>query len=210
MADRDRPGPPPGPPAAARRLALGAALLLTFAVPVTLALTDRHLSAAPAALVFSTAAAALAVSALALQPLLAGGHRIAWHRALGTAAFVLVLAHVGGLFLVEVDDTLFALSPDGPTRARMALLGTIALIVAVALGAGRSRLPLADDTWRILHGFTAVLVIALGFGHAILTDGALDGAGTVVLIALGALGLVAIPAAFLRRTRRGRRTRLGR
>jgi len=175
-------------------------------VPVTIALTDRHLAAAPAALVLSTAAAALAVPALALQPLLAGGHRIAWHRVLGSAAFVLVLAHVGGLFLVEVDDTLFALSPDGPTRARMALMGTIALLVVVVLGVGRNRLPMSDETWRILHGFMAVLVIALGFGHAILTDGALDGAGTLVLLAFGALGLAAIPAAFLRRTRRARRS----
>lgn len=188
------------------RLAVGAVVVLACAVPVTLAVTDRHLAAAPAALVFSTAAAALAVPALAVQPLLAGGHRIAWHRALGSAAFVLVLAHVGGLFLVEVDDTLFALSPDGPTRARMALLGTIALLVVVVLGIGRNRLPLADETWRILHGFMALLVVALGFGHAILTDGALDGAGTVALLAFGGLGLAAIPRAYLRRARRARRT----
>ena len=36
-----------------------------------------------------------------------------------------------------------------------------------------------------------MLVIVLGVGHAVLTDGALDEAGTAVLVALGAVGLTA-------------------
>ena len=142
----------------------------------------------PAALVVSTAAAALSVSALALQPLLAATGRIRRHRALGAIALVLVLAHIGGLALVSVEDTLFAMSPDGPTRARMALIATIALVLSVALGLARRRLPFGPGTWRILHGYLAVVVIVLGFGHAILTDGALDAAGTVVLVAAGRRG----------------------
>ena len=54
----------------------------------------------------------------------------------------------------------------------MALLATIALIAVVLLGVLRERLPMSGTTWRILHAFLATLVIALGFGHAILTDGA--------------------------------------
>ena len=46
----------------------------------------------------------------------------------------------------------------------------------------------------------AVVVIALGIGHAVLTDGALDGAGTPVLLALAAFGLLGVPAAHLART----------
>ncbi len=189
-----------------RRAALVAAAVAVALVPAAVAVTDRHLSAAPAALVISTAAAALAVPALTLQPLLAGGNRIALHRVIGSSAFVLVLAHVGALFVVGADDALFALSPDGPTRARMALLATVALLVVVCLGAGRARLPLADDSWRILHAFFAVLAIGLGLGHAILTDGAMDGAGTALLYAFGAVGLAAIPFAYLRRTGRARST----
>ena len=63
------------------------------------ALTDAHLDGQPAALVISTAAAALAVSALALQPLLAGIGRLRWHRVLGAVALALVLLHLGGLFV---------------------------------------------------------------------------------------------------------------
>lgn len=188
----------------ARRVALRAALVAIVALPLLLALTDFHLEAAPAALVLSTAAGALAVSALVLQPLLAAGGRIRAHRLLGAVALALVLAHVAGLFVLAPDDALFAMSPDGPTRARMALIATIALVAAVALGVLRRRLPITGASWRILHAFLAVLVIALGFGHAVLTDGALDGIGTPLLLALGTIALGAVAAAYVARTRRGR------
>lgn len=180
---------------------LGVAALA--ALPAVLALTDPHLAPGPAALVVSTVAGSLAVSALAVQPMLVARRqrRAAapprWHRILGLAALGLVALHVGALFLVEVDDTLFALSPDGPTRARMALLALIGLVLVVGLGVGRRRLrrSMSDWTWRVLHSFLAALVIALGIGHAVLTDGALDGAGTVVLLAFGIAGLAALAAA---------------
>ena len=188
----------------ADRRRLTALAVPVLVVPAAIALTDRHLAAGPTALVVSTLAATLAVSALTLQPFLAalGGQRLRWHRVLGTVTFVLVLAHVGALYVVSAEDTLFALSPDGPTRARMALIATIALTVVVILGAGRSRLPVSATTWRVLHAFFAVLVVILGVGHAVLTDGALDGVGTPVLLGLGAAALGGITYAAVRRTRR--------
>ena len=186
------------------RQALLAAAALLLALPLVLALTDAHLSGQPAALVISTAAAALAVSALVLQPLLAGAGRLRWHRVLGAVALGLVLVHLGGLFVVGAEDTLFALSLDGPTRGRMATLATAALIAVVALGVLRSRLPMAGATWRILHGFLAALVIGLGFGHAVLTDGALDGVGTPLLLAFATVALLGVLSAFAARRRRAR------
>ena len=189
----DRPG--------RRRLAATAALSVA-AVPVALALSDAHLAGASAALVISTATAAVAVSVLALQPLLAGTGRVTRHRVLGATALALVLVHVGALFVESPSDALFAMSLDGPTRARMALFATIALLAVVALGTLKERLPLATSTWRVLHAYLAVVVIALGIGHAVLTDGALDGAGTPVLLALAAVGLLGVPVAHIARTRR--------
>jgi predicted ferric reductase len=185
-----------------RRLAALAPAVIV--VPAAIALTDAHLAAGPAALVISTVAATLAVSALAIQPLLAAlaGARLRPHRVLGTVTFALVLTHVAGLYVVSAEDTLFALSPDGPTRARMALLATLALAVVVVLGVGRARLPLSTTTWRVVHAFFAVLAVILGVGHAVLTDGALDGAGTPMLLALGAAALGGIAYAAIRRARR--------
>lgn len=177
--------------------------LVAVVVPLAVALTDPHFEGASTALAISTVAGALAVSALVLQPLLATG-RIRRHQLVGGVALALVLAHVGALFVESSEDAWFAMSPDGPTRARMALIATLALIAAVALGVLRRRLPLAPGTWRILHGYLAVVVIALGLGHAVLTDGALDGAGTAVLLALGLLGLLGVPAAHIARSRAAR------
>ena len=187
-----------------RTLALGAAAAVVVAVPLALALTDRHLAGASAALVIATATGTVAASALAVQPLLARRRRITRHQILGCVVLGLVLVHVAALFVESPEDAWFALSPDGPTRARMALFATIALCGVVALGALRTRLPIAAATWRLLHAYLAVVVIALGIGHAVLTDGALDDAGTAVLLVLAAIGLLGVPAAHVTRTRRAR------
>ena len=187
-----------------RTLALGAAAGAVVALPLSLALTDRHLADVSAALVLSTTAGTLAASALALQPLLARRRRIARHQVLGAVVLGLVLVHVGALFVESSGDAWFALSPDGPTRARMALIATIALFGVVALGALRTRLPIRPGTGRLLHAYLAVVVISLGIGHAVLTDGALDDAGTTVLLVLGAIGLLGVLAAHITRTRRAR------
>ncbi|MEA2179212.1 MAG: hypothetical protein QOG77_2509 [Solirubrobacteraceae bacterium] len=180
---------------------LAAAALAVVAVPLVLALTDRHLSGASTALVVSTATGAIAAAVLALQPLLAVGRRISRHQLVGAIALALVLVHVGALFVESPSDAWFAMSPDGPTRARMALIATVALILGATLGVLRFRLHWHPTTWRVLHGYLAAVVIALGLGHALLTDGALDGAGTAVLIGLLALGLLGVPAAFAVRSR---------
>ena len=142
----------------------GGALAAAAAAPLAIAVTDRHLDGASTALTVSVVTSALAVPAIAVQPLLAGSGRVRRHR----------------------------------------LLGTVALILAALLGGLRGRLPLSPMTWRVLHAYLAVVVIVLGFGHALATDGALDGIGTAVLLSFGALGLLGVPAAHLARTRRRR------
>ena len=184
-----------------------AGLIAVFALPpAVLALASPHLAREPGLLVASTTCAALAVGALAVQPLLAarGGRSVRDHRALGAAIVVLVLAHVATLLVLAPDDALFAMSPDGPTRARMALIATLALLAAAALGAMGPRLGLSRTTWRILHAYLAVLVLVLGVGHAVLTEGALDGAGTPLLLGLGALGVLGVAGAVLADARRRR------
>jgi predicted ferric reductase len=184
-----------------------AGLVAVFALPpAVLALASDHLAREPGLLVASTTCAALAVGALAVQPLLAarGGRSVQDHRLLGTAIVVLVLAHVATLLALAPDDALFAMSPDGPTRARMALIATIALVAAAVLGATGPRLPLSRTTWRILHAYLATLVLVLGVGHAVLTEGALDGLGTLLLLGLGAVGVLGVGAALLGDARRRR------
>lgn len=187
-----------------RAVVLGA-VAAVGAVPLTVALSDAHLRDAPLLMVVSTATAALAVAALALQPWLAAlgprAARLRDHTVLGVVAVGLVLVHIGALVVTEPDDALFALSWNGPTRARMALLATLLLLAAAVLGILRRRLRWDAASWRILHGALAALAVALGVGHAVLTDGALDEEGTAVLLTLGILGVGGV-AARLRRTLR--------
>ena len=181
--------PASGAARVAAAVVAGAAVL----VPLVLALTDSHLTGAPVLLVASTAAGTVAVAALGLQPwlvVLRRSRRARAHTAVGVATALLVAVHVAALVVLEPDDAAFAMSTDGPTRARMALLATVLLVVVVALGLLRRRLGWSGPTWRLLHGGFALLAVVLGVGHAVLTDGALDGVGTAVLLSLGVLGVL--------------------
>ncbi len=168
---------------------VGAAAALGGTFLVVLALAGPHLAGAPVLLVVSTIAACLAVAALAVQPWLTR-RRVGVHVRVGGIVGVLVALHVVALFVEDPDDALFSMSPDGPTRARMALFATVLLVVVTLLGLLRPRLRWSPATWRFLHGSLAVLVVVLGVGHAVLIQGALDGWGTVVLLVLGGLGAV--------------------
>jgi DMSO/TMAO reductase YedYZ heme-binding membrane subunit len=188
--------------------AVVAAVVVLAALPAGIALSSPHLAAAPGLLVLSTTAAALAVGVLAAQPWLSRRRprpgRRPLHVVLGGVVAALVLAHVGALVIDDPDDAWFAMSPDGPTRARMALIATVLLAAVTVLGVLRRRLGWSGATWRLVHGVLAALVVALGVGHAVLTDGALDGVGTVVLLALGALGLAGAAGQVVRSLRRPR------
>ncbi|MDA0139887.1 hypothetical protein, partial [Solirubrobacter deserti] len=182
-----------------RRLgARGAAALVAVAAlpPVVLALVSDHFAGEPL-LLASTTCAALAVGAIAVQPWLAATRAVRPHRAIGAAIVVLVLLHVALLYILAPDDALFAMSPNGPTRARMALIATVALLVAAVLGAIGPSSRLSRTTWRVLHAYLATVTVVLGVGHAVLTAGALDGAGTPLLVGLGAVGAAGIGAAVL-------------
>ena len=188
-----------------------AAATVAAAVALTaVALSSTYARTAPPSLVVSIVTAAPAVALLALQPLWAAAARLRrpglrWHVRLGTTALALVAVHVVALFVLSPDDVLFAVSPDGPTRARMAVLATAALFVTVGLGVLRRRRPSSGPGLTVLHGFFGLWTVVLGVGHAVLTDGALDGPGTavmLVLLGLGATGAVAARVYGVRRQRR--------
>ncbi len=165
---------------------------------LVVALTSPHLAGAPLVLVVSTVTAVLAVAGLGAQPWLVRG-RVRAHTATGLAVLALVGVHVVALVVLSPDDALFAMSPDGPTRARMALISLVLLVVVVLLGLARRRLGWSGPTFRLLHGGFALLATVLGIGHAVLTDGALEGWGTAVLVASGVLSVAGGAAAVRRR-----------
>ena len=173
---------------------------LAVAAIIGVALTSPHLRDAPTSLVVSVVTAAVAVVLLSFQPLWAllaksRPQVFPLHWSLGVIAFALVGGHVAALVVLSPDDVWFAISPDGPTRARMAVLATAALAVVVALGIARRVLSWSRSGFAVLHSFFAALALLLGVGHAVLTDGALEGWGTILLCTLGAVGIAGIFAA---------------
>ena len=192
--------------------AVGLAVLGTL-VLFALAVAGRRGDAGAGLLGTSTVAGVLAVGALAAQPWLAGARRRARrvHTTLGVVALGCVVVHVVALLLLSPDDALFAMSPAGPTRARMAVLALVLLALVGLLGGARRRSGWAAPTWRLLHAGFAVLAVALGVGHAVLTDGALDvvaaPAGAAVLLLLGGLGVAGTAAPALERRARAGRVR---
>jgi predicted ferric reductase len=90
-----------------------------------------------------------------------------FHRYISLVAFALVLIHPLILFVVQPETLQLLNFFTAPWRARMAVLGTLALIGLVITTIWRQQLKIPYEPWRTLHGVLAVLAIALGLGHAI-------------------------------------------
>lgn len=134
-----------------RTLAIGVAAGVEVAVPLSLALTDRHLSGASTALFVSTTAGTPAASALALQPLLARRRRIT--RQLGSLVLCLVLCTSGRCSWRSPSDEWFALlaSASGDTLRDAAKLdhsrpGTACRFVAGRCCGDKERYRYEDQT----------------------------------------------------------------
>lgn len=96
------------------------------------------------------------------------------HQWLGASLIVLVVVHVGGLYLTSPDDMLDALMLVAPTP--FSLYGVIALwtlIFTAMLVALRQRLPFSVSTWKVIHNLLAVLVVVSSVVHALMIEGAM-------------------------------------
>ena len=172
-------------------------LLTAMVLPVAIAVFSPLLQWRQPVYIAGGFAGIAALSLLLIQPLLADGalpglaapraHR--WHRRVGTALVVLVIAHVGGLWLTSPPDVIDALLLRSPTPFSVwGVLAMWATFAAATLAALRRRLPLGPLAWRRAHTALAVIVVAGTVIHALLIEGAM---GTVSKAALCAAVLAA-------------------
>lgn len=170
-----------------RRLFINFALVLVFAsamlTPIVIATFSPFLAYRTATHIVAGFAGMLCLALFAVQPLLVGGYLTMfslvtlrkWHRWLGSVIVVLVVLHVGGLFLVSPADALDALLFSAPTPFSiygvLAMWGIVATIVMVVL---RRRLRLSYRTWRNIHNAFALLVVAATAVHALQIEGAME------------------------------------
>jgi predicted ferric reductase len=149
----------------------------------------------------------LGLGMLAAQLLTTGRHRwfagaagdnlLQFHRSTGIAAWTFVLVHP--LLLMAGDPAFMAwLDPrEGFLRAAtlVGLLAGATILIGSTLW--RQALHLSYESWRLLHGVLAFLVVAGGLGHALM--GAHHTAGLATRIALTTL--VAVPLLLVVETR---------
>jgi predicted ferric reductase len=167
------------------------ALAAAIGVPVAAAALSPLLAWRGPVYVIAGFAGILALGLLLVQPLLAGGYLPGLpgfrgrrtHRFVGGALVVLVLVHVGGLWITSPPDMIDALLFASPTP--FSPFGVIAMwaIFAVALLAVlRRRLRLR--TWRIAHMSLAAVIVAGSIVHAMLVEGTMETISKAVLCAL--------------------------
>ena len=90
-----------------------------------------------------------------------------FHRYISLVAFAFVLIHPLILFAVKPETLQLLNIFTSPWRAKMAVLGTLALIILVVTTIWRQKLNIPYEAWRAAHGVLAVLTVGLGLGHAI-------------------------------------------
>ncbi|MEO0487031.1 MAG: ferric reductase-like transmembrane domain-containing protein [Pseudomonadota bacterium] len=138
----------------------------------------------------------LALSLLALQPLLAGrplpglGPRRArvLHRVVGPAVLICVLVHVGGLWVTSPPDVIDALLLRSPTLFSVwGVLAMVALGLAALLAALRAWL--SPTAWRLGHSALVAVAVLGTVVHALLIEGTMEPVTKTLLCVLTVLSL---------------------
>jgi predicted ferric reductase len=180
-----------------RAVLIWAALAVAVCVPIAIASRSPLLAWREPVYIAAGFAGIAAMALLLVQPLLAGGHLPGLpvrpgrqvHRWLGVALVVLVLAHVGGLWVTSAPDVIDALLFASPTPFSVwGVVAMWAVFAAALLALLRRKLRLAPATWRIGHTGLAVVIVVGTIVHALLIEGTMG----VVSKALFCLALAAV------------------
>jgi predicted ferric reductase len=175
----------------ARVTLVWALLAAAIFVPIALAAESPLLEWRGPVYILAGFAGVIALGLMLVQPLLIGGYlpglsayrgRRA-HHWIGGALVVMVVVHVGGLWITSPPDMIDALTFTSPTP--FSPFGVIAMwaIFAVALlAAVRRRLGLR--TWRIAHMSLAVFIVAASVVHGMLVEGTMETVSKAALCAL--------------------------
>src|SRR5262245_12510842 len=170
-----------------------AALLAAVCVPMAIAATSDLIAYRGPVYIVAGFAGMIALGLVLVQPLLIAGYlpglpayrgRRA-HHWIGGALVLLMVVHVGGLWITSPPDMIDALTFTSPTP--FSPFGVIAMwaIFAVALLAVlRRRLGLRPRTWRLAHMSLAVVIVAGSVVHAMLVEGTMETVSKAALCAL--------------------------
>jgi predicted ferric reductase len=162
-------------------------------VPIGVAATSPLLQWRTPIYIASGFAGIIALSLLLIQPLLAGGYlpglparsgrRV--HRFVGIMLVIMVLAHVGGLWLTSAPDVIDALLFQSPTPfSPWGVIAMGAVFATALLAALRGPLKIPPKIWRIGHSALAIIIVIGSIIHALLIEGTMGDASKATLCLL--------------------------
>lgn len=130
----------------------------------------------------------VALVALLVQPLLAGGlmpglsfsRARRMHRLTGGILVVAVVSHVGGLWITSPPDVIDALLFVSPTPfSNWGVIAMWAVFASALIAIFRSRLRL--PVWRVAHTALAAVIVVGGIVHTLLIEGTMEGVSKVAI-----------------------------
>jgi predicted ferric reductase len=196
----------------ARVALIWAALAAAICVPIAAAAVSPLLAWRGPVYILAGFAGIIALGLVLVQPLLIGGYLPGLsayrgrrtHLWIGAALIMLVVVHVGGLWITSPPDMIDALLFTSPTP--FSPFGVIAMwaIFAVAFLVGlRRRSGLRPRTWRIAHMSLAVVIVVGSVVHGMLVEGTMETVSKAALCALVLGATIKVVAELLLRRARG-------
>ncbi|WP_231710429.1 ferric reductase-like transmembrane domain-containing protein [Roseibium limicola] len=164
-------------------VAIWAVLALLLVVPIGFAAGSPLLQWRVGIYILAGFSGVAAMSLLLLQPLLAGGYlpgvssaqarRL--HRWIGCSLVVLVIVHVGGLWVTSPPDVVDALLFRSPTVfSYFGVIAMWAVFASALLVTLRTRLSFALWGWQQIHTGLAVVIVIGSVVHALLIVGTME------------------------------------
>ena len=196
----------------ARVTLIWAALAAAICVPTAFASASPLLAWRGPLYILAGFAGIMALGLMLVQPLLIAGYlpglsayrgRRA-HHWIGGALVVMVVVHVGGLWITSPPDMIDALLFTSPTPfSPFGVIAMWAIFSVALLAALRRRLGLRPRTWRIAHMLLASVIVIGSVVHAILIEGTMETVSKAALCALVVLAAIKVMADLRVRRKRG-------
>src|SRR5262245_3129357 len=193
----------------ARVTLIWALLAAAVFVPIAAAAASPLLEWRGPVYILAGFAGIIALGLMLVQPLLIAGYlpglsayrgRRA-HHWIGGALVVMVVAHIGGLWITSPPDMIDALLFTSPTPfSPFGVIAAWAIFAVALLAALRRRLGLR--TWRIAHMSLAVVIVVGSVVHGMLVEGTMETMSKAALCALVLAAAIKVMADLWMRTRR--------
>ena len=193
----------------ARVTLIWALLAAAVFVPIAAAAASPLLEWRGPVYILAGFAGIIALGLMLVQPLLIAGYlpglsayrgRRA-HHWIGGALVVMVVVHVGGLWITSPPDMIDALLFTSPTPfSPFGVIATWAIFAVALLAAFRRRL--RPRTWRIAHMLLAIVIVVGSVVHGILIEGTMETVSKAALCALVLAAAIKVMADIARRESR--------